>query len=220
MAMRAKETSALVVVAHPDDEILWAGGTIVMHPDWRWTILCLCRRDDADRAPRFSHVLERLRATGAMGDLDDGPDQTPLADEEVAGAVLALLPASSWDVVFTHSPFGEYTRHRRHEETARAMIALWARGGIVTRDVRMFAYEDGDRRYHPRAIANAHVTTPLDDEVWRAKYDIVTGIYGFAADSWEAKTTPRVEAFWRFSTCEDCAAWKRREEEARRGRRE
>jgi hypothetical protein len=34
--------------------------------------------------------------------------------------------------------------------------------------------------------------------IWQKKYDIITRIYGFAEDSFEAKTTPRLEAFWRF----------------------
>lgn len=24
-----------IIVAHPDDETLWAGGTILQHPEWR-----------------------------------------------------------------------------------------------------------------------------------------------------------------------------------------
>ena len=39
---------------------------------------------------------------------------------------------------------------------------------------------------------------PHVEEIWRQKYDIITGIYGFNKDSFEAKTTPREEAFWRF----------------------
>ena len=76
-------TSALVIVAHPDDETLWAGGTILMHPETRWTVVALCRRSDPDRAPKFRRVLELLGASGDMGDLDDGPEQTPLRPSDV-----------------------------------------------------------------------------------------------------------------------------------------
>ena len=41
--------NAVVIVAHPDDETLWAGGTILMHPETHWTILTLCRTSDPDR---------------------------------------------------------------------------------------------------------------------------------------------------------------------------
>jgi LmbE family N-acetylglucosaminyl deacetylase len=34
--------SIAVIVAHPDDETLWAGGTILEHPSNDWFIVCLC----------------------------------------------------------------------------------------------------------------------------------------------------------------------------------
>ncbi len=57
----------------------------------------------------------------------------------------------------THAPWGEYTRHLRHEETARAVIALWAQGEIRANSLWLFAYEDGGRAYPPRAAGGAHV---------------------------------------------------------------
>ena len=38
---------AAVIVAHPDDETLWAGGTILMHPETKWTIIALCRKNSS-----------------------------------------------------------------------------------------------------------------------------------------------------------------------------
>lgn len=208
---------ALVVVAHPDDETLWAGGTMIQEHRWSWTVASLCRGADPDRAPRFARVMEALGATGVMSDLDDGPDQAPLPEAEVESSVLALVPPRRWNVVFTHSPFGEYTRHRRHEEIGRAVIALWERGAISARQLRLFAYEDGGRAYPPRAVERAHLVTRLDDDTFATKYHLVTDIYGFAPDSWEAQATPSVEAFWRFDDPAAAAAWTASESVAQRG---
>jgi LmbE family N-acetylglucosaminyl deacetylase len=30
--------SVAVIIAHPDDETLWAGGIILSHPSWLWFI--------------------------------------------------------------------------------------------------------------------------------------------------------------------------------------
>ncbi len=110
-----------VVVAHPDDETLWVGGTMLLHPESDWTVVAVCRRSDPDRASRFLRALGYLNATGAIGDLNDGPEQTALAARDVQNAVLELLPSGKFDFVITHGIWGEYTRHLRHEETSKTI---------------------------------------------------------------------------------------------------
>lgn len=187
-----------VIVAHPDDETLWAGGTILMHSESKWTVVTLCRRSDPDRAPKFFQALDRLKATGVMGDLDDGPEQSPLAGDEVQNTILELLPSKEFDLVITHGLGGEYTRHRRHEEAGKAVTALWESERVFAKEIWRFAYEDGGGKYLPLPVQDADIRTKLPDKIWQKKYDIITEVYGFGADSFEAKTTPREEAFWRF----------------------
>ncbi len=186
-----------VIVAHPDDETLWAGGLMLMHPKVEWTVITLCRKSDPDRAPRFFKALKKYKAVGFMADLDDGPEQTPLDSGQVQQTIELLLPAKSYDIIITHSTSGEYTRHLRHEETAQAVIALWKTDRLTAGQLWTFAYEDGNRKYLPRAIKDADLLVGLNKKIWRKKYDIITGIYGFKKDSFEAKTTPKEEAFRR-----------------------
>jgi LmbE family N-acetylglucosaminyl deacetylase len=190
----------VVVVAHPDDETLWTGGTILMHPGRDWTVMTLCRKSDPDRAPRFFKALERLNAVGVMADLDDGPEQIQLDLRTVQATILELLPSREFDLMITHSRSGEYTRHRRHEETARAVEALRDSGALSVKELWMFAYEDGSGNYLPRPIDGADFTIQLPDEIWHRKYDIIRNVYGFGADSFEAKTAPKQEAFWCFGS--------------------
>ena len=187
--------NAAVIIAHPDDETLWVGGTILMNPEIKWTILTLCRMSDPDRAPKFHKAMKRLMAKGIMGDLDDGFEQMPLDCHEVQYAIIELLPSNNFDLIITHGPKGEYTRHRRHEEVGDAVVALWENEKLFSKEIWRFAYEDGDGKYLPKAIQNADLKIKLPNEIWQKKYDIITKIYGFAPDSFEAKTTPRKEAF-------------------------
>jgi LmbE family N-acetylglucosaminyl deacetylase len=187
--------SAAVIVAHPDDETLWCGGLILEHPAWSWHVIALCRASDPDRAPRFRRVLARLGATGELGDLDDGAEQRPLPSAEVEDAVVALLPRRAFDLVLTHGPRGEYTRHRRHEECCRAVVALWQAGRLETRELWLFAYEDCRQTQLPRVSPGADRRRRLPDRVWRAKLEIITELYGFGPESWEARATPREEGF-------------------------
>jgi LmbE family N-acetylglucosaminyl deacetylase len=198
-----------VLVAHPDDETLWAGGTILTNPEWEVFVGVLCRGGDPDRAPKFFRALEALGADGAIADLDDGPEQAPLDPAEVGETILSLLPQSTFDLLLTHGPRGEYTRHRRHEEVCRAALALWDRGLLSAPEFRPFAFEDGSREYLPRPPIDAPLKIRLPDDVWARKYRIVTEVYGFAPDSWEARATPREEGFWSFTHAAEAIAWAR-----------
>ena len=196
-----------IVVAHPDDEVLWAGGMMLMHTHRNWRIATLCRASDPDRAPRFRRVLEETGAYGDMGDLDDGPEQTPLPRDAVDEFVGKALAANHWDLVITHAPWGEYTRHRRHEEVSASVARLWGHNVFQTNALWMFAYSDDGGKRLPEAIRDAHVKFGLRAPIWKAKYRLITEVYGFSPDSWEARTTPCWEAFWCFDAPGDYTRW-------------
>jgi LmbE family N-acetylglucosaminyl deacetylase len=201
-----------VLVAHPDDEVLWPGGTLLMNPEWEVFVGAICRGSDPDRAPKFFRALETLGAEGAIADLDDGPEQNPLDPEETRETLLSLLPEESYDLVFTHGPRGEYTRHRRHEEVCRGALELWDQGRLRAPEFRFFSYEDGGRATLPRPESDAPLKVILPEEIWSRKFELVTGTYGFAPDSWESRSTPREEAFRPFTAPTEALAFARSRE--------
>jgi hypothetical protein len=80
------------------------------------------------------------------------------------------------------------------------VVALWRTGRLETRELRLFAYEDGGRAYLPRVCGDADLRRTLPERIWRSKLEIVTELYGFGPESWEARATPREEGSWCFST--------------------
>ena len=204
---KEKSKSVAIIVAHPDDETLWAGGTILNHPSWNCFIVCLCRKNDIERATKFYKTLHILGSEGIMGDLDDGPDQNPLDEGEMEQTILKLLPSIHFDMIITHSPNGEYTKHLRHEETGKAVIKLWQTGKILAKELWTFAYEDGNKKYYPKPIKTATAFFKLSEDIWLKKYNIITEIYGFEKGSFEAETTPKAESFWQFTNANDAQKW-------------
>jgi LmbE family N-acetylglucosaminyl deacetylase len=202
-----EQKKVAVIVAHPDDETLWAGGTILNHPLWKCFVVSLCRENDKERSLKFRNALKILKSDGIMGNLDDGPEQLPLTEKEVETAILYLMPKAHFNLVITHNLSGEYTRHIRHEETGRAVINLWHTNKISTDELWTFAYEDGNKNYYPRAIENADIYQALTNQIWKKKFHIITNTYGFEKNSWEAETTPKAESFWKFKSPEDAKAF-------------
>ena len=189
-----------LIVAHPSDETLWAGGTILSHPSWDWFIVSLSRGGERDHAQKFLQALQQLGAQGVIGDLDEGDDQKPLNETEVKQTILDLLPEQYFDLIISHHPAGEYTNHIRHDETGKAVILLWHSGKISAAEFWAFAYEDGEKSYLPRPIETAGIYKVLTKRIRKRKQSIITEIYGFDLDSFEAKTTPLAESFRPFTS--------------------
>ena len=133
--------------------------------------------------------------------------KNPLKIKRLSVQYLQVLPSKHFDLIISHNPFGEYTRHIRHEETGKAVIKLWHSGIISANELWTFAYEDGDKKYYPKPIQTATVCHKLTEQIWLKKYSIITEIYGFEKTSFEAQTTPRAESFWQFTNPDDAQKW-------------
>ncbi len=119
---------ALLVTAHPDDELLWFGGTILLHADWDWTIVCATYDEQSARGSDFRQICRELRARYVLLGLDDAP-ATLLDEDELEERLSQFASLKHWDLVFTHNASGEYG-HIHHRQVNRIVRKLWA--NVVT----------------------------------------------------------------------------------------
>ena len=195
------DQTCAVIVAHPDDETLWAGGIILAHPEAAWHIITLCRGSDTDRAPKFKKILTAYNAAGAMADIDDGPDQTPLnlADiqekpsRKICRTTSTTASSPTAPQANTPATAGTKKPHKPFWTCSSQTVSARPRCGcspIRTTTDRIYR-----NPYPPRTY-----TIHCHRKYGRKKYDLITNTYGFSADSWEARTTPKTEAFWTFTS--------------------
>jgi LmbE family N-acetylglucosaminyl deacetylase len=177
-----EKSEALIIVAHPDDETIWMGGTILRNKDWNWTIFSLCRATDSDRKPKFEKVCQIYNARAIISDLDDENLQ-PLNLNEIIERIKISLPKKSYDFVFSHGENGEYG-HIRHIEVHGAVEQMVENGELIAKEVFFFNYKKGENIPYPELkapepILSSDFVLDLDEQELELKKKIIREIYGY-----------------------------------------
>ncbi|MFH1427355.1 MAG: PIG-L family deacetylase [Patescibacteria group bacterium] len=192
-----KNKSAIVVVAHPDDETIWMGGFILKHPQMSWTIFSLCRASDSDRAQKFLHVCQRYKARAIITDLeDDGKLNLRQTLPIIKKIMLQRIKNKKFDYIFTHGFNGEYG-HPRHIGVYRVVSQLVNKQILKPEAVFYFNYTKKSRKKFapPFAKKNSDLQLKLTNQKFAQKKKIMTDIYGFAPNSIDVNYCTNLEAF-------------------------
>jgi len=113
------ETKAIVIIAHPDDETIFCGGTILRYSHWRWTVYCLTAQKETERGNEFMKAMEMYKAMGVNDinfvclEQEDKQEDPSKGDIQQWDTVIRDLDIRG-DLILTHNAIGEYG-HPQHK---------------------------------------------------------------------------------------------------------
>lgn len=189
-----KNKRAIAIVAHPDDEMIFMGGTIMKNPQVDWTVFSLCRASDKDREPKFWRVCKRNKVKGIITDLED---EGKMSVEKSIPVIEKLLKENlhnkKFDYIFTHGANGDYG-HKRHIGVHRAVKKLIAAKFLKPESVFYFNYKKtGRKKIEAKSGSNCQLKFSKDE--LQTKKEIVGYMYGYAMDGIDVGFCTNPEAF-------------------------
>lgn len=142
----------LCIVAHPDDHVLWMGGTILRLKDWNWHILSLCNSHNTgfvEQKDTFNKSCSALSAdkysAKALKDYQNEESKEKEQLDKMKEEILSFADNNYYDLIFTHSINlnCEYSYHANHEEARDAVNQLIKGNLLKTKGVLYFCYKSG-----------------------------------------------------------------------------
>lgn len=119
-----KDRVNLIIVAHPDDESIFAGNEIINNS---YYIVCITNGKNETRKKEFEKMLKTTGNTGVMLDYPDKingkRDDWSSVKEDIEDNVNRIIASREWGKIVTHNPKGEYG-HIQHIKTSEIVTKL------------------------------------------------------------------------------------------------
>lgn len=155
----------LMIVAHPDDEMLWGGVNLI---EDNYLVVCITCGNDPIRNKEFTDVLNKTNDLNLMlkyPDKTNGErDDWSTSKSSIMNDLEKIINYKDWNKIVTHNPFGEYG-HIHH---------------IYTDNYVTYLTEDKDKLYYfetyyskKKIGAVEDTLVDVDEELLKEKIDIL-----------------------------------------------
>lgn len=178
---RNENVNVLLIVAHPDDETIFCGGTMLTYPNWNWNIVCVTHKNGTERYKQFSKAIKYYKKAGvkicsfqtlSKNDTNGDMDKKNIHDWEKAIKNLDIV----YDLVITHNTKGEYG-HAHHVIVNNIVNKLFV-------NVWEFICP-GSLKVSPQPFKNDLIAVPLTQEILDMKTKIFNESYCSEMSLWK-----------------------------------
>ena len=164
---------SIMIVAHPDDEILWGGSHLL---DGNYLVVCITAGNNPVRAKEF---LKAMSVTNDKCVMLGYPDKNfnkrndwKKVDNDIKKDLKKLLSLKKWKVIATHNPKGEYG-HIHHIMTSKIVTDIYKENYLNCDNLYYF----GDY-YKKSEIGNvSNSLIPISEKDYETKLNIIKKIY-------------------------------------------
>ena len=161
---KADEPKNLMIVAHPDDEVIFGGAHLLNE---KYTVVCItCGKVDY-RVDEFTEVMGKTEDDYIMLGYDDRVNITgPISDwsyqyDDIYASLKDIIESGKWDKIVTHNPDGEYG-HLHHKLTSEIVTDITGGNNLY---------------YFGHWYKNGDSYNRLDDETYDRKVNDLLGVY-------------------------------------------